>query len=134
MSEFVYLFRSNEAARREALGTPERAQRSLEAWMAWIRELDAKGHLKNPGQPLETGGRVVRGEKRMVTDGPFAESKDVVLGFMVIEARDIEQAVELSRGCPMLDGGGSVEVRPVEVAITGHLESFRGSAGQTTKV
>src|SRR5438094_576721 len=56
MSEFVYLFRASEAEQREAMGTPERAQRSLEAWLAWIRELEANGHLKHPGQALGLGG------------------------------------------------------------------------------
>jgi hypothetical protein len=113
MSEFVYLFRATEADQREAMGTPERAQRSMQVWMAWIRDLEAKGHLKNPGQPLERTGKVVRGKKKVVTDGPYAEAKDLVLGFIVVEARDLAQAVELSTGCPMLDGGGSVEIRPV---------------------
>lgn len=113
MSEFVFLFRTTEASRREAMGTPERAQRSLQAWLAWIHDLEAKGHLKDRGQPLEVGGKVVRGKKRIVTDGPYAEAKDLLLGFIVIEARDLAQAVELSTGCPMLDGDGSVEIRPV---------------------
>jgi hypothetical protein len=113
MSEFVYLFRSTEAAQREALGTPERAQKSLQAWLAWIRELEAKGHLKDPGQPLDGAGAVVRGRQKVVTDGPYAETKDLVLGFIVIEAKDLAEAVALSKGCPMLDGGGSVEVRAV---------------------
>jgi len=113
MSEFVYLFRASEAQQREAMGTPERAQRSLQTWLAWIRSLEAKGHLKSPGQPLDRAGRVVRGPKKVVTDGPYVEAKDLVLGFIVVEARDLAQAVELSAGCPMLDGGGSVEVRPV---------------------
>jgi hypothetical protein len=56
---------------------------------------------------------VVRGPKRVVTDGPYVEAKDMVLGFIVIEARDIEQAAELAQGCPMLMGEGSVEIRPV---------------------
>jgi hypothetical protein len=56
---------------------------------------------------------VVRGKKRVVTDGPYLEAKDLVLGFIAVEARDLAQAVELSTGCPMLEGGGSVEVRPV---------------------
>jgi hypothetical protein len=113
MSEFVYLFRASDAEQREAMGTPERAQRSMQAWLAWIRELEAKGHLKNPGQPLDRTGAVVRGNKKAVTDGPYVEAKDLVLGFIVIEARDLAQAVELSTGCPMLEGGGSVEIRPV---------------------
>jgi hypothetical protein len=113
MSEFVYLFRASLAGRREAMGTPELAQRSLQAWLAWIRELEAKGHLKNPGQPLEPEGRVVRGPEKVVTDGPYIEAKDLVLGFIVIEARDLAHAVELSTGCPIVEGGGSVEIRPV---------------------
>ena len=81
--------------------------------MAWIRGLEAKGHLKHPGEPLEPAGKVVRGRKKVVTDGPYAETKDLVLGFIVIEARDLAHAVELSTGCPMVEGGGSVEIRPV---------------------
>jgi hypothetical protein len=134
MSEFVYLFRASDAERREAMGTPERAQRSLQAWLAWIRELEAKGHLRDPGQPLGHTGKVVSGKKKVVTDGPYAEAKDVVLGFMVIEARDLAQAVELSKGCPMLDGERSVEIRPVEVAIMSQLESSLGSAGHAADV
>jgi hypothetical protein len=113
MSEFVYLFRIGAAEQREAMGTPERAQQSMRVWLAWMRELEAKGHIKNPGQPLESGGRVVRGRERTVTDGPYIEVKDLVAGFIIVEARDLAQAVELSTGCPMLEGGGSVEVRPV---------------------
>jgi hypothetical protein len=113
MSGFVFLFRATETERREAMATPEQAQRSLQAWLAWIRDLEAKGHLKDRGQPLELTGKVVRGKKRVVTDGPYAEAKDLLLGFMVIEARDLADAVELAAGCPIVEGGGSVEIRPV---------------------
>ena len=113
MSDFVFLFRATEADNREHMGTPESAQRSMEAWLALIRDLEAKGHLKDAGQPLDRAGKVVRGKKKVITDGPYAESKDLVLGFMVVQARDLAQAVEISSGCPMLDGSGSVEVRPV---------------------
>jgi hypothetical protein len=113
MSQFVYLYRATPAARQEAMGSPERAQQSMQRWVAWMQELDAKGHLKDRGQPLEHSGKVIRGQQKAVTDGPYAETKDLVGGFTLIEARDIDQAVELSRGCPILAGGGSVEIRPV---------------------
>jgi hypothetical protein len=113
MSQFVYLFRASEAEQIEHMGTPELAQQSMEAWLVWIRGLEAKGHLKDPGQPLERTGKVVRGKAKMVTDGPFVEVKDLVAGFIVVEARDLAEALELARDCPMLDGDGSVEVRPV---------------------
>ena len=113
MPQFVYLFRSTEAGAREAIGTPERAQKSMQTWMAWIRDLEANGHLKDPGQPLERTGSVVSGKKKVVTDGPYAETKEMVIGFIVIEARDLAHAVELSKRCPIVEGGGSVEIRPV---------------------
>jgi hypothetical protein len=113
MSEFVFLFRSTVEGQEQAMGTPERAQRSMQTWLAWMRDLEAKGHLKDPGQPLDRTGKVVRGEKRVVTDGPYTEAKDLVLGFIVVEARDLDEAVTLAKDCPMVAGGGSAEVRPV---------------------
>jgi hypothetical protein len=55
----------------------------------------------------------VRGTGRAITDGPYIEVKDAIQGYMFLEARDVEQAVDLSKGCPLLEGGGSVEIRPV---------------------
>jgi hypothetical protein len=112
MTEFVLLFRATDIARKDNMGTPERAQKAIEAWMAWMKDLETKGHLKSRGQPLDTTGKVVRGKTRMVTDGPYAEAKDIVLGFIIVEARDIDHAVELSMACPMLEGDSWVEIRP----------------------
>jgi len=106
MSDFVYLFHTSEADQREAMGTPEREQQSMQAWMVWMRDLEAKGHLKNRGQPLERTGKVVRGTQKLVTDGPFTEAKDLVAGFIVVDARNLDEAIELSKGCPMLVGNG----------------------------
>jgi hypothetical protein len=86
----------------------------MEKWTAWFKDLTAKGRLKNPGHPLENTGKVVSGAKKTVRDGPYAESKDVVGGFIVVEATDLAEAVELSKACPILEVGGSVEVRPVQ--------------------
>ena len=122
MSEFVFLFRTGEAETELAMGTPERAQKSMQVWLSWLRELEASGHLKAPGQPLATTGKVVRGPNGVVSDGPFAEAKDLVLGFMVVEARDIEQAAELAKGCPIAKGGGSVEVRPVGMSPNARVD------------
>ena len=79
MSQFLYLYRMTEAARQDNMGTPERAQQSMQRWMAWMNDLDAKGHLKDRGQPLERTGKVVRGQQRTVTDGPFTEAKDLAI-------------------------------------------------------
>jgi hypothetical protein len=113
MSDFILLYRSNPASAGAAFATPEMAQQSMQRWLAWIRELEAQGHLKEAGQPLEPGGKVVTGKSKAITDGPYAESKDLIGGFSIISAQDIAQAAELAKGCPILDGDGSVEVRPV---------------------
>jgi len=108
MTAFVYLFRNSYAS-----NSPSGMQQQMQKWVAWMQELGAKGHLKDPGQPLNRAGKVVRGAAKDVTDGPFAETKDIVGGFMVIEARDIDHAAEIARGCPVFERGGSVEIRPV---------------------
>lgn len=113
MADFIFLYRNTEADARQYMGTPEAAQASMKLWMAWLGELEAKGHLKSRGEPLERTGKVVAGPKNQVTDGPFAEAKDIVSGFSIIQAKDEAQALELAKGCPVLRGAGTVEVRPV---------------------
>jgi hypothetical protein len=88
-------------------------QKTMEKWVAWFKEIGAKGHIKDPGHPLERTGKVVQGKQKIVNDGPYAEAKDIVGGYTLIEARDLDHAVEISKGCPILEVGGSVEVRPI---------------------
>lgn len=108
MNEFVFLYRGGETGR-----SPERAQQMMQKWMAWLKELAESGHLKDRGQPLERAGKLVNGKRTAITDGPFAEAKDVVGGYSLILAKDLDDAAELSKGCPILELDGQVEVRPV---------------------
>jgi hypothetical protein len=111
MPDYIMLYRNTADARREAMGSPERAQQSMQKWRAWMKEMTDQGHLKNVGQPMDDPGRVVR--KKAVTDGPYIETKDIVGGFSIIEAPDLDHAARIAGGCPVLEGGGSVEVRPI---------------------
>jgi hypothetical protein len=108
MNEFVFLYRGGGAGR-----SPEQAQQMMQKWMAWFKELAEKGHLKDRGEPLEPAGKLVSGKRKTVNDGPFAEAKDVVGGYTLILAKDLNQATELSKGCPIFEVDGQVEVRPV---------------------
>ncbi|MEO7086022.1 MAG: YciI family protein [Gemmatimonadaceae bacterium] len=101
------------AGQREAMGTPPAAQKSLTTWMAWIRKLETNGNLKNRGIPLGRTGKVLSGTPPVIVDGLYAEAKDMVLGFLVIDARDMDHAVQIAGGCPIAQGGGAVEIRPV---------------------
>jgi hypothetical protein len=106
MTEFVYLYRNGEKM------TPETMQAQMGKWQTWLEALGKKGVLKNAGQPLERSGKLVSGSARTITDGLFAEAKDIIGGYSIVEAKDIDHAVELSRGCPIFDVGGGVEIRP----------------------
>lgn len=108
MAEFVYLYRGGERPQ-----SPAQGQQVMQKWVAWMKELSEGGHMIDRGQPLERSGKIVRGGSKSVTDGPFAEAKDVIGGFTLIRADDIAQAAELAKGCPILERGGDVEVRPV---------------------
>ncbi len=111
MSQFLYLYRGS----RDGQPSPEEAQQIMQKWMTWLKGLGESGNLKDQGQPLEPSGKVVKGKAKTITDGPFAEAKDIVGGYTLVEASDINQAVELSKGCPILEAGGAVEVRPIMV-------------------
>jgi hypothetical protein len=109
MNDFLFLYRPPEGP---ALSPAQMAE-VMPKWMAWMKGLDEKGHLKAAGNPLQRTGKIVKGQQKLVTDGPFAESKDLINGYTLIQAKDLTQAAELAKGCPMLEGGGSVEVRPI---------------------
>jgi hypothetical protein len=107
MSEFMYLFRGSGPS-----GSPEEMQQQMQKWAAWAKELSSNGHLRG-GDPLDRTGKVLLGADKAVTEGPFAQAKDVVGGYMLIEAEDLIAAAELSASCPIFATGGSVEIRPV---------------------
>jgi hypothetical protein len=108
MAEFLYLYRGGTRG-----ATAEESEQIMQKWMTWFKELTASGNLKDGGQPLEAEGKVVRDKLGTVTDGPFAEAKDLVGGYTLIEAENLGRAAELAQGCPILERQGLVEVRPI---------------------
>ena len=112
MSEFTYLYRGG----RDTSPSPEQRQKQLQKWAAWFKELGANGHLKELGHPLESAGMVVKGSQKIVMDGPYAEAKDVVGGYFILEARDLAEAEALVRDCPHMSLAPTnwAELRPIE--------------------
>ncbi|MFN7971770.1 MAG: YciI family protein [Acidobacteriota bacterium] len=108
MANFLYIFRGGDATQR----SPEEMQAHMQRWRSWIAELAKVNRFKG-GDPLEASGKIVTGKKKVVTDGPYAEAKDVVGGYLLVEAENLGAATEMSMSCPIFDGGGSVEVRPI---------------------
>jgi hypothetical protein len=110
MAKFMYLFRSNPTGYRSM--SAEQMQQTMKKWMDWKDALEKNGHIKQLGERLDGTGKVVRGKAKSVTDGPYIEVKDFIQGYMLVEAESMDQAVELSKGCPILESDGSVEIRP----------------------
>lgn len=92
--------------------TPEQSQQSMQKWFGWINELRAKDRYVG-GDPLLNPGKTVQGKKPVATDGPFAEGKELVGGYLIIKAESLEEATELAFGFPDFEVQGSVEVREV---------------------
>jgi hypothetical protein len=112
MAQFMFIFRHPSASP----GSAEQLQQHMQKWITWFDGLRRDGIYQGVGAPLEEVGRVVRGVREAVSDGPYAESKDLVGGAAIIEARDLDAAVEIARGCPTYERSGTVEVRPVRPA------------------
>ena len=109
--KFMLIFRGGAVSRDDM--SPSELQAHVAKWYTWSDELARQGR-RNAGTPLDNPGATVRGRDRVVTDGPYAESKDLVTGSMVIEAASLEDAIEIARTCPTYELDGSVEVRPVQ--------------------
>ena len=107
----MLIFRGGAVARDDM--SPTALQAHLEKWYTWSDELARQGR-HNVGTALDNGGKAVAGHERIVTDGPYAESKDLVTGAMIFGADSLDDAVEVARHCPIYEFGGSVEVRPVQ--------------------
>jgi hypothetical protein len=120
MAKFMYVFRGGGYA-TGAL-SPAELQRHLAKWNEWTEGMRASGRIA-AAQALShpPAGKTVRGREKVVTDGPYAESKDLVSGILVVDAASLEEAAELARGCPILDLDGSVEVRTA-LTIPGKCE------------
>ncbi len=110
MKAFIFLFKGDG---QQPDLSPEEMQRHMQEWGAWIEDLTRAGRFES-GNPLEAGGKVVSGPNTTATDGPFAESREIVSGYLIISAGDIDEAVEIAKVCPILEVGGWVEVRAVQ--------------------
>ncbi len=109
-SEYMLLFRGTDWHKGLS---PEETQQVVNQMKAWFDRLTEQGKAK-AGKPLNPEGKIVSQKKgRVVADGPFAESKEAVAGFFLLEVGSIDEASEIAKDFPGLNYGATVEVRPV---------------------
>jgi len=92
--------------------SPEQMQQIADNWMAWFNRLKTEGKCAG-GNPLEREGKIVSGKSRVVSDGPFAESKESIGGYFLLTVASMDEAVAIAQQCPGLPHGIRVEVRPI---------------------
>lgn len=111
MKDFLLIFRTDVNMPQPQL-SPDEIQAMMKPWQDWLGSVAAQNKLVNAGNRLEADGCVLK-PGNIVTDGPFVEIKEAVGGYTIIRAASLEEAVEISKGCPILHIGGHVEVRAI---------------------
>ena len=110
MKEFLLLFRQPSYDYSNA--SPQEMQALSKKWKDWASNIAAQGKLASHGPRLAMEGKVLR-TGGVITDGPFIETKELLGSFIIVKAEDLNEATTLAYGCPALDAGGSVEIRPI---------------------
>lgn len=116
MAKYLLVLRDNGSFEGMSRMSPEEIQKILGRYRSWSTKLRERGKLAGGEKLRDREGKVIKrsGSKVSVTDGPFAEVKEVIGGFYILEAKDYDEAVSLANDCPHLDFG-SIEVREIEV-------------------
>lgn len=108
MEKFMLIFQGG----RPQDSSPEYMQQRMGKWMTWIEKLSKAGKYV-AGEPLLFGGKLIKGESKTVTDGPYTEGKEIVGGFFIINAENYNEAVKICDDYPDYDQGGSIQLRQV---------------------
>jgi hypothetical protein len=112
--KYLFLLYGDESQWADA--TPEQLQSSMDAYVALDKEVNESGVLVS-GEGLEPSGSAttvsLRDGEAVLTDGPFAETREQLGGFYVLDCRDLDDAVAWAKKIPALREGGSIEIRPV---------------------
>ncbi len=108
MEKYMFIFLGGDPSKL----SPEAQQANMQKWFAWVEKLTKEQRYVS-GEALLPGGKTITGIKKTVTDGPFTESKELVGGYFVVHAKNLDEAVTMAKECPDYELGGIVEVREV---------------------
>jgi hypothetical protein len=114
MPKFMLLMHDNPST--FAKMSPQEMQQVVQRYIAWGRSLRARKLLAGGHKLTDEAGRVIRKKRgrALVTDGPYAEGKEVLGGYFLVNAKSYDDVAKLTEDCPHLDYGGAIEVRQVD--------------------
>jgi hypothetical protein len=109
MTDFMMIFRTEPMG--DYTPTPDEMQAGIKQWQDWIGGIAAQGKFVGTNQ-LGYTGKTIHADG-VITDGPYAELKEIVGGYVFVKAENYDEAMEMAAGCPILFMGGKVEVRDI---------------------
>ena len=111
MSKFLLVFRGS--VEQEKQFSADKMESYMKEWMDWVANMQDKG-IYLAGDPLTAEAISIHGKDKLVTDGPYAEAKDLVGGYMLLDMPDLQSAKAEALNCPIYQADGSVEVREIQ--------------------
>jgi len=109
MQEFMMIFRYTPSA--DVQPSPEQMQAGIQQWQDWIGGIAAQGKFVRTNQLGFEGKTLQAGN--VITDGPYAEMKEIVGGYIIVKTNHLDEAMTMAAGCPIFFMGGHVEVRNI---------------------
>ena len=111
-----YMLLLHNGLSRPAPSSPDDFAAMMKAYMVWTDKIRTEGRLKAGQKLADDAGKIMRanGGRVTITDGPYAESKEIVGGFYVISAKDYKEACHVAEDSPHLKFGGRIEVREIQ--------------------
>ena len=114
MSQFMLFIRNGEESSEHL--SPEQIQQAIQRYTAWARKLREQGKLIAAEKLKDNNGLLLSTRNgQIVVDGPFAETKETIGGYFIVEAESVDEAIEISKECPALSNGALVELREIEL-------------------
>ncbi len=110
MKEFLLVFRADYKAMPNL--SPEQLQATTQKWMNWVAGIAAQDRLVHRGNRLQSAGKVLKADG-IISDGPYTEIKESILGYTMVKAASLDEATKLANGCPVFLTGGNVEIREI---------------------
>jgi hypothetical protein len=110
MKDYLFLFRGGLDFTK---ASPEQLQQVLMNWKNWTEELSQKGIYVAGERLTKNDAAVAKGNDKQVIDGAYGESQEIIGGYISIKADNLQQAIEISKGCPIFSFDGNVEIREV---------------------
>src|SRR4030095_3740268 len=109
MKDFIFLFRSPQIEMQKL--SPDQMQELMGKWSTWIQKLSDAERYRFGDRLSRENAKIVSDFGNVITDGPYIESKEIVGGYIIVQADTMDEAVEISKECPIYNIKGTVEVR-----------------------